>query len=416
MKKLCLFLMLISISIGSIFASPAAIDLNEAVGQDENLKNLMVDFLDVFDSISYPDVSPNPKPKDEELTKAKALYDALKKIKKPNCDQELTELLVLRCLYNYDKVGSKDVVKKYEAIVKKYKDNAGVHWIYANFLSYCGKGMEAVEQYEQYLDMTEGHVSGYFLEDYAYGQLMAGMPLNAYYTITNGYSIQDKKVENQALLKLIKDNIKASKSSKVYEVNEVWVKSETIKGKYYIYSTMLGMAIPQKEDYKYGKFRAFDKEEGAIISFGPSDAKVKGKNPNFAYIVYVYPQKLYKTDQVEEGLPSFDVYDTKELKIKDLDFKVYSFNSDGKKGYFYSCKSKPEKTSGAQAERGYSLANMDTKDSDGNAVYTSPASYERLEDTLSIAIIVFVNNTKLKATDAEFQAEIEKYLETWTIK
>ena len=175
MKKIFLLAMLVLISVGSAFASPAAINFDEVILEDEERKALVVDFLNSYDAVSYYEIDGEAK-KQDELNKTKALYEHLKKIKKPTCDQELLELLTLRCLYNYDWVSAKDVVKKYEAITKKYKKNAEVHWIYANFLTYSTKQIDALDEFELYLELNDNMANEYFMKDYAYCQLDSGMP------------------------------------------------------------------------------------------------------------------------------------------------------------------------------------------------------------------------------------------------
>lgn len=413
MKKIFLVAMLVLISVGSAFASPAAINFDEVILEDEERKALVVDFLNSYDAVSYYEIDGEAK-KQDELNKTKALYEHLKKIKKPTCDQELLELLTLRCLYNYDWVSAKDVVKKYEAITKKYKKNAEVHWIYANFLTYSTKQIDALDEFELYLELNDNMANEYFMKDYAYCQLVCGMPLSAYYTLTNGFTIDEKKIEAKGLLKLIKDNIKKSDYKKVYKPEEVWKISNFGENKAFIFSTMLGMSIPVTSKTILGKHTAFDKEEGAILVIAPEPLTMNKKKEQMTFIIYVYPKKLYKEDQVDISIDNFPVYESQEKTIGKIDYKVYLYGDGESKGYIYTCKVKPEKISGVAVEH---PCRGEAKTENGVTYYTMNKSYERLDDTLSIAILVLPKDAKaFKAKDADAQKAIEEYLATWKIR
>ena len=97
------------------------------------------------------------------------------------------------------------------SICERYGDKAEHHWVYGNYLVSAGKSVDGKTQLETYMEKKEYYINLYFLENYAYSQLMCGMPLTAYYTITNGNMILEDDVPNQQLLTMIKNSIKELK-------------------------------------------------------------------------------------------------------------------------------------------------------------------------------------------------------------
>ena len=232
MKKLLLSVSVILSLIFTAAASPAAINFDR-LPKDEKFEALLLDFGNAFYSISYSDFN-NKDAKKDALKAAAALYSRLKKIKKANYDERLLKLLAGRCLYNYDEVTFSDVENDFKALEKDFPENAEHHWIYGNFLVSSGRTLEGNNQLEKYMEMKNYQINGFFIENYAYALQMCDMPFNAFYTITNGGNIPEENVQNQELLKIIKNHIKESSSQEKYETKQVWRLSQEENGYYYL--------------------------------------------------------------------------------------------------------------------------------------------------------------------------------------
>lgn len=394
MKKSVSICLLLAICWGMVLASPAAINF-ENLPQDEDFKGLYLAFELSYDSIRNLEFQHRDS-KTAYLDAAENLYEYLNKKKKTNYDEDLLKLLTMRCLYNFDKIPSAQVEKFYSKIDKKYSKNAGQHWIYGNFLVSQGKTSAGREELEKYLKMKDYQVSHFFIEDYAYSYLLSSMPLNAYYAITNGGNIPEEAVENQSLLKLIKNAVKESSADETYTYDQVWKISQVKDDRAFVYSTMLGISVPVKGNWGL-RLDSFTKEHPAFCIVTPNDLTLGGKPISISIILMVYPESLYSESVKQKQLNSLPITKKEITKINGKEFEKYTFEDsskyqdarNGALGYFYAAKIMPEKLSGVKCEHEVDLSKVKSEGGDGQPKYFAIApAQKRLDEPVEVLIIV----------------------------
>ena len=206
MKKVFIVICLLLVIIyGNVLASPAALNFDNLPEGDATFEELFLAFGNAFNAISYCDIQ-NKAEKLDELETAKNLLAYLdnKAQNQPlNYDEEILSLLVMRCLYNFDEMPSLKIENLFLSLNEKYPDKAEHHWIYGNFVASMGNAIKAKTELETYMKMKNYYINHFFISDYSYVQYLCGMPLNAYYTITNGGNIPENEVNDQQKLFLI---------------------------------------------------------------------------------------------------------------------------------------------------------------------------------------------------------------------
>ena len=128
-------------------ASPAAIDFSK-LPQDGQFNSLLLGFENAYGAIRLRDFQDD---RTEEVAAAEGLYGYLRKLKKENYDVRLLRLLVMRCLYNYDKIPAKTVEKEFVKLGKDFPDRAEHHWIYGNYLVSAGSAVDGLQELQTFL-------------------------------------------------------------------------------------------------------------------------------------------------------------------------------------------------------------------------------------------------------------------------
>ena len=406
MKKITFILLFTILLFTRLFASPAAINFDN-LSDKKKFNNLTLDFVNAYDSISYPDFE-HADSKKEDLQAAKKLHNYLKKQKKANYDEKLLDLLALRCLYNYDWVTFTEVEKLFTQLEEDYPDKPEHHWIYGNFLASSSKTLEGKKQLEQYMEMKDYYISNFFIQDYAYCQLLCMMPLNAYYTITNGGTIPEDQIPNQQLLSIIKGRIKDSSSDQNYTSGEVWKISKTDDEWMYVYSTMLGFKFPCKGNWNL-TLESFSETTPAFCILKPNDFNLNGNTVSISLLFMVYPESHYNEAIKDNMLQSMPVIGKENVTIAKQVFEKYSCEDltkyqDIRKGartYIYFGKITPDVYSGLRCECPVDFTKMEKGENASNPSYyaTSPAQ-KRLEEPLYMIMLVDTCNALLEETDA----------------
>ena len=406
MKRITLFVLISLLFFVNLFASPTAINFNN-LPDNKKFNDLVLSFVNAYDSISYPDFQ-NADSKKADLNAAKKLYNYLKKQKNKNYDEELLELLALRCLYNFDKISATEVQNQFSLLEEEYPQSAEHHWIYGNFLTTAALPLEGKEELEKYIEMKENYVSFLFLQDYAYNQLLCAKPLNAYYTLTNGGSIPEEQVQNQQLLKLIKGNIKESSVYEAYKAEDVWKISKTDDTWSYIYSTMLGFKFPCKGNWNL-KYEAFSPSTPAFCLLTPNDFTLNDKPLSISLLFMLYPESYYNESVKDNILNSMPVINKEQVTIARQEFEKYDIEDlskyqDGRNGartYLYFSKISPGQYSGLRCECPIDYSQLEKgESSDSPKYYAAATAYKRLNEPVYLIMLVDTCNAVLEETDA----------------
>ncbi len=405
MKKFLLSLSVILFVVFAAAASPAAINFDN-LPKDEKFEALFLDFGNAYYSISYSDFTHKEEKKDD-LKAANALYSYLKKKKKANYDERLVKLLAGRCLYNYDEIKFTDVEKDFNALEKDFPENAEHHWIYGNFLVSSGKTLEGKNELEKYMKMKNYYIGGFFIENYAYAQLMCDMPFNALYSITNGGNIPEESIQNQQLLGLIKNRIKESSSQEKYETKQVWRVSQEEEGYNYIYSTMYGISFPGKGSWNL-RYQQSEDGKPAMCLFGIDGLTLNEGPASISLIMMVYPSAIDSKAAKANLLKSFNIIKKENEQIDNKTFEKYTYEDltkyadarQGSRGYIYAATIEPGKWSGARCEHAVDMSKLVEQSGSGSpSYYTVAPSQNRLQEPLTVLILVDSCNALIDQTD-----------------
>ncbi len=405
MKKFLISVSVILVLIFTAAASPAAINFDN-LPKDEKFQALFLDFGNAFNAISYSDFNHKEEKKDA-LKAANDLYSYLKKKKKANYDERLLKLLAGRCLYNYDEVSFSDVEKDFNALEKDFPENAEHHWIYGNFLVTVGKTLDGKNELEKYMEMKNYQLNGFFIENYAYAQLMCNMPFNALYSITNGGRIPEESIQNQQLLGLIKNRIKESSSQEKYETNQVWKISQEEEGYNFVYSTMYGISFPGKGSWNL-RYQQSEDGKPAMCIFGIDGFSLNERPAGISLVMMVYPSAIDSKTAKANLLKSFNIIKKENVLIDEKSFEKYTYEDltkyadarQGSRGYVYAATIEPGKWSGARCEHAVDMTKLVGQSGSGSPSYYSVApSQNRLQEPLTVLILVDSCNALIEQTD-----------------
>ena len=257
------------------------------------------------------------------------------------------------------------------------------------------------------MEMKNYYIGGYFINDYAYAQLMCDMPFNAFYTITNGNSIPEESIQNQQLLGLIKNRLKESSTQEKKETNQVWKISQEEEGYNYIYSTMYGVSIPAKGSWNLA-YQQSEDGNPAMCKLGIDGFTLNERPAGISMIIMIYPQSIYSEANKKNLLNMFPVIKRETEEIDNKTFEKYTFEDltkyadarNGSRGYLYAASIEPGKWSEARCEHAADLSNF-TKNSgsDSPSYYAMSPSYKRLQEPLTVFIIVDSCNALIEETD-----------------
>lgn len=392
-KLISVLVIVLFLCCSKIAASPAAINFDN-LPKDEKFSRLFTGFENVYESICYSDFN-HKDSKKEALAAADKLYRYLNGKRNLNYDENLSKLLVMRCLYNYDEITSAQIEKEFSKIEKAFPDNAEHNWIYGNYLVSAGKNLDGINKLEKYMKMKEYKINSFFIQDYAYAQMISGLPVNAYYSITNGGNIPENQVANQQLLAMIKNNLKESDVAQTYDKDEAWRISQDEDGFSYMYSTMLGISVPCKSNWPL-RYSSFNSGSPAICALSPNDFTLEGKELAISFLVMAYPESYYSDQIKQKYLKTMNVINSETVKIDNKNFEKYTFEDlskyddarKGARGYLYYGKITPAQYSGTRIEHKIDCSKL-AKDNDGQAKYFAIApTQKRINEPVNIIIIV----------------------------
>ncbi len=392
MKKVLLTVAFFVICLVQAFSSPAAIDFLK-LPRDEKFIAYFQDFIEnSYDSLRNADI--NKESKVDLLKKTENFYSYLQSIDKKDYDLLLLKLLLMRCLYNYDVISSAKIEEEVDYLNKNFPKKAEHHWIYGNFLVTSGKNVQGCKEIEKYMDMKDGMVNVFLIEDYACAQMMGGKYLNALYTLTNGGTIPEEEIENQALLKRIKINIEDTSVTESYEQKDVWkITRKQDDGYRYVCSTMLGISVPCKENWKLN-LTPYTPGSPVICNLGINDYSVDGHSVGINMLVSAYTDSIFNDSVKKKILKTFPKTKKEKIKIGDNKFEKYTLKDlskyndirKGFKGYVYVSKIVPDQFSGAGCEFDVDLQNLEYSGT-GKFYHVRP-SKKRFAEPLYIVIVV----------------------------
>ena len=399
MKKVFIVICLLLVIIyGNVLASPAALNFDNLEG-DATFEELFLAFGNAFNAISYCDIQ-NKAEKLDELETAKNLLAYLdnKAQNQPlNYDEEILSLLVMRCLYNFDEMPSLKIENLFLSLNEKYPDKAEHHWIYGNFVASMGNAIKAKTELETYMKMKNYYINHFFISDYSYVQYLCGMPLNAYYTITNGGNIPENRVNDQQKLFLIKNTIKETSLENQYSANEVWRFSGKEDDFYYLYSTMLGISFPVKGDWNV-QTSGLDDNKAIISMISISDFQLNGSPLGISLLIMAYPESIYSETVKEKLLSGFPIINTENIKIDNKDFTKYTYENleqyndarNGARGYIFTGKIDLQGFDGARVEHEIDLYSLvQNRENKSNPTYYAfPPTYKRIDEPMNYIILV----------------------------
>lgn len=411
-KTLALALSLALVSVLPLTASPAAIDLNN-LPETQEFEEKLLAFGNAYGSLKY---WTNNTSLTEETKAAENLLAELNAIKKPNCDEQLLKLVVLRCLYNQDKASFEEIEKLYKTIVKKFPKCAEVHWIYGNFLSTTTKNLLAIEEMEKYIDMKEGYINLLFLEDYAYTNLVSDRKLMAMRDIKILAENTNTKLKDYSIYTSLKDMIGEPSVKKDYSSGDIWklkfVKDDGKKQYYKLDSTMFGMSLPMQSTWGLSLTDYQAKKDRTIAIITPDAVKVKGQDINYNIVVIASPDNSI----VQTYTNNMNLKDPEVKTINGIEWNVYTYEDPSKyndlrggaKGYVFTATVTPTEDSGLRCETPidiFTLAQTQQGSSQVN-YYRQSKSYTRLKVPVTYIILV----DSCKATDKEAKKVIEKFM------
>lgn len=399
MKKFILILSSLFV-LGSLsFASPAAINWDN-ISEDRISRNQLSEFIDYYEIIRYP-VNSSEVFLDEVLSKAEELNNTIKKLKKPNYDESLLQFIVLRCLYNFDRVTFNDVEKFYKALDKKYKNRAEHHWIYGNFLGTTFSNLKAIDEMYTYLEMVDYSVNPFFMSDLAYISLLSGCPLSALDEITIGGQVPAESLYPD-LYKAIQGQIKTSDPKKSYSAEEIWKmgcrlsEPEDLR----FFSTMLGVSLPLKEDWGINAMGYSD--DVAIVLLTPPAFKVKKDNITIQILITLTRKNSKKKNRIDPfaNLKNPVLLDEKQ-EVRSLTFDVYKdedpevYNDDVRKGavrYVYIGTTDHQDNNGMSVEYPLDMERIYKKSANNengiNKYFSQKPAYLRFNEEFDVVILV----------------------------
>lgn len=400
MKKVFIVICLLLVIIyGNVLASPAALNFDNLPEGDATFEELFLAFGNAFNAISYCDIQ-NKAEKLDELETAKnllAYLDNKAQNQTLNYDEEILSLLVMRCLYNFDEMPSLKIENLFLSINEKYPDKAEHHWIYGNFVASMGNAIKAKTELETYMKMKNYYINHFFISDYSYVQYLCGMPLNAYYTITNGGNISENEVNDQQKLFLIKNTIKEPSLENQYSANEVWRFSGKEDDFYYLYSTMLGISFPVKGDWNV-QTSGLDDNKAIISMISISDFQLNGSPLGISLLIMAYPESIYSESVKEKLLSGFPIINTENIKIDNKEFTKYTYENleqyndarNGARGYIFTGKIDLQGFDGARVEHEIDLYSLvQNRENKSNPTYYAfPPTYKRIDEPMNYIILV----------------------------
>lgn len=421
MKKFILFIGLLFIVCGHSFANPAAINW-ENISEERLSMDLIYNFVfDYYDYLKLPVVIHDSEFEEEALASAEELYEAIKSIKNPNYDESLFQLIVLRCLYNYDRVSYKEVEDLFKTIDKKYKKNPSHHWVYGNFLGTTFNNLEAIKEMHTFAKMNGELVTSFFTSDCAYISLLSGLILNSYEEVTIWGQLPIEEMTNPELYKEIKNHIKIPDPEKSYSGEEVWKIGNKIDDseELRLFSTMLGTSLPVKDDWNIETF-GYSKN-GALVYIVPPAFKVKNNDINISMLVVLNRKtsdKKFTLNPQELNLNNPVLLDEKK-QVRSLTFDVYKdydpevYDDDVRKGalrYVYVGTTDHKDNNGSSVEYPVDLDRLyrlsENEDCNQVKYYSQKPAYLRFEDEFDVIIIV----DSCKAVEKQTKKFIDEFM------
>lgn len=399
MKKFILLLCSLFV-IGSLsFASPATLNFSN-LSEERLPMDQYVMFMNYYEVLKYPAMQVDEE-FEKALVNAEKFNESLKKLKKPNYDESLLRLIVLRCLYNYDRVTSKDVEDFYNALNKKYKNKAEHHWVYGNYLGTTFSNLKAMEEMQTYMEMVDYSVNPFFMSDMAYISLLSGCPISALDELTIGGQVPAESLYPD-LYKAIQGQIKTSDPKKSYSAEEIWKmgcrlnEPEDLR----FFSTMLGVSLPLKEDWGINAMGYSD--DVAIVLLTPPAFKVKKDNITIQILITLTRKNSKKKNRIDPfaNLKNPVLLNEKQ-EVRSLTFDVYKdedpevYNDDVRKGavrYVYIGTTDHQDNNGMSVEYPLDMEKIYKKSANNengiNKYFSQKPAYLRFNEEFDVVILV----------------------------
>lgn len=417
MKKFILLLCSLFV-VGSLsFASPAALNFSNLSEERLPMDQYLM-FINYYEVLKYPGMQIDEE-FEKVLVNTEKFNESLKKLKKPNYDESLLRLIVLRCLYNYDRVTAKDVEDFYNALNKKYKNKAEHHWVYGNYLGTTFSNLKAMKEMQTYMEMVDYSVNPFFMSDMAYISLLSGCPISALDELTIGGQIPPEEMVYPNLYATIMDQIKTANPKKTYSGEEIWKMGCRLSNpdELRLYSTMLGVSLPVTSDWTIKTYGYSN--DVAIVLLTPPAFKVKKEEVSIQILVTLTRKTAANknsNEKVINGLTNPVLLDEKP-EVRSLIFDVYKaenpevYNDDVRKGsvnYVYVGTTDHQDNNGYSVEYPIDMEKMNSGLNDNNTTsyfHQSPA-YLRFDDEFDV--VIFVDSCK--AVEKQTQELMKEFL------
>lgn len=403
LKSTVLSFVFMAVTAAVLCASPAAIN-SKNLPQTEEFTEKFNAFVNTYDYLRYYENQTYEEP----AANAQALLEELNAIEKPNCDEMLLKLLVMRCLYNQDKCPDKEIDACYETIVKAFPKCAEVHWIYGNYLSTTMANVQSLEEMDKYIEMRKRNVNTLFIEDYAYVNMICGKRLTAMKYIQIAAQVMGCEPSDFGTYLALENEIKESSPDVSYTYDQVWkikpVKTEEDESYFKMESTLIGISLPVEGDWTF-QYSGYDPENGALIQLSPDSFEIEGNKVGITLVIFASTNENLPQNLVNQ----LGAVQSKNKTYNGLDWQVYTYENPqmyqdlrkGAKGYIYTVTVPPTEDSGLNCEYPFNYKELFSQEDGESQVkyYTQSDTYTRLNVPLTYVIFVDTCNALSKETD-----------------
>ncbi|MCQ2593068.1 MAG: hypothetical protein MJ188_09835 [Treponema sp.] len=393
MKKCFISVVISTLLFSGLFASTWAINGSCLPSNDEKFAEYSNQFLYYFNEIRswHPNILP------EASVATENLHTYLTTLKNPNYDTQLLQLLTMRCLYNVDKVSANQITDFVNKLNAEFPDRAEHHWIYANFWTTTTHSSDAIDEYNKYLELTDGLVNTEFLQNYAYANMLAGKKLTAIHAIKAAANFGGYNLEDDPLYKNLNENIISYEPGTNLPKEKLWKMTyANEEGKYFFDSTLIGISMKVNGTWNIN-FSGLENNSPATVLIHPDAFKYKNNDISLSLLLIAYPQTITPANWMENTLSKFKIIKKETKSIKDNDFTVYTYEDldkyndfrKGSRGYIYSATILPTENSGTRCEHIIDLSKIRNKDDAQKMQYYQMAeTYSRIPEPINIMILV----------------------------
>lgn len=414
MKKNIISFICLALAAYTLSANPMAINGANLPTDDKKFVQYSNQFLEYYDEINYwhTDIKP------EAVSATENLYSYLSQIKKPSYDTQLLKFLTMRCLYNADKVSAEEMEAAVTELNKKYPERAEHHWIYGNYWTTTTRSVNALDEYNEYLELSKGMVSVAFLQNYAYGEMLAGKRLTALHAVKAAARFGGYDIEEDSIYKTLKANILDYEAGTEIPKEKLWkLVPAKEDGMFYFDSTLLGVSL--KVDGKWNlDYTGLKDKTPVTVMIRPDRFKYADKEIGISAVLIAFPKSMTPEYWMEFTLYAVaqNVVNEEKKMIGNNEFTVTTYEDlnkyndfrRGSRGYVYTATITPKEDSGARCEHAIDLSKALNKDSAQQIrYYKLEPTYNRIQDPVNIILLVDSCN----AIAEETQSWIDSFLE-----